>query len=109
MTLLYCDTNKLYGKVSLFMLIPVTIIVGLLLKSSLYWDQGDRVTVLYASRGQGWNCQSVRWSIPPHFSRRTALRILAKLGMNVPHYMNKKRTGPFFRERSGSILIHEKV
>ena len=40
-------------------------------------------------------------------SWKTALRILAKLGMNVQYDEEKKRTRPFFRENSGSLIIHE--
>ena len=29
--------------------------------------------------------------------------------MHVPYYKNKKRTRPFFREKSGSLIIHENV
>ena len=29
--------------------------------------------------------------------------------MNVPYYKTKKRTRPFFREKSGSLIIHENV
>ena len=52
---------------------------------------------------------SVRPLVGPHFSRRTALRILAKLGMNVPYYKNKKVTRPFVRENSGSLIMRKNV
>ena len=38
---------------------------------------------------------------------RTALTIFLIFCMNVPYYKTKKRTGPFFREKSGSLIIHE--
>ena len=40
---------------------------------------------------------------------RTALRIFLIFCMNVPYYKTKKRTRPFFREKSGSLIIHENV
>ena len=49
------------------------------------------------------------WSVSGDFSWKTALRILAKLCMNVQHNKNKKRTRPFFREKSASLIIHENV
>ena len=46
-------------------------------------------------------------SVREHFSRRTALRIFLIFCMNVPYYKQKKRTRPFFRENSCSLIIHE--
>ena len=67
------------------------------------------LSVLNVSWGQAWNLRSVGWLVSPHFSRRTAPRILAKLGMNVPYYKNKKVTRPFVREKSGSFNNRENV
>ena len=49
------------------------------------------------------------WLVREHFSRRTAVRILPKLGMNVPYYKNKKVTRPFVRENSGSLIMRKNV
>ena len=48
-------------------------------------------------------------SVREHFSRRTALRIFLIFCMNVPYYKQKKRTRPFFRENSCSLIIHENM
>ena len=40
---------------------------------------------------------------------RTALTIFLIFGMNVPYYKTKKRTRPFFREKSGSFNNHKLV
>ena len=42
-------------------------------------------------------------------SWKTALRILIKLGTNVQHDKEKKRTRPIVRKNSRSLIIHEKV
>ena len=42
-----------------------------------------------------------------HFFSKTALRIFPKLGMHDQHDKTKKRTRPFVREKSGSLIIHE--
>ena len=42
-------------------------------------------------------------------SWKTALRILIKLGTNVQHDKEKKRTRPFVRKNSRSLIIHENV
>ena len=43
------------------------------------------------------------------FSWRTAPRIFLIFCTNVPYHKGKKRTRPFFREKSGSLIIHENV
>ena len=45
--------------------------------------------------------------VSEQFSRITALRIFLIFFMNVPYYKGKKTTRPFFREKSGSLIIHE--
>ena len=42
-----------------------------------------------------------------HFFWKTALRIFPKLGTHDQHDKTKKRTRPFVREKSGSLIIHE--
>ena len=49
----------------------------------------------------------VRWSVYEQFSRKTSLRILTKLGMKLQHNEGKKRTWPFVRKNSRSLIIHE--
>ena len=65
------------------------------------------VTVLNVSWGQAWYCRSVGWSVYEQFSRKTSLRILTKLGMKLQHNEGKKRTWPFVRKNSRSLIIHE--
>ena len=72
------------------------------------------VTTKVETRAKGPAAVEVRLlifspSVREHFSRRTALRILPKLGMNVPYYKNKKVTRPFVWEKSGSFNNHENV
>ena len=52
----------------------------------------------------GW---SVGWSVGKQFSQKTSLRILPKLGMKLQHDEGKKRTWPFVRKNSRSLIIHE--
>ena len=60
------------------------------------------------ARGQGSTLQLVGWSIVgKRYSWRTALRIFLILCIHVPYYKGKKRTRPFFQEKSGSLIIHE--
>jgi len=47
--------------------------------------------------------------VSKQYSWRTALRIFLIFCMNVPYYKGKKRTRPFVRENSGSLIIHENV
>ena len=49
----------------------------------------------------------VGWLVSEQFSRITAPRIFPIFCMNVPYYKGKKTTRPFFREKSGSLIIHE--
>ena len=42
------------------------------------------------------------------YSRRTGPTIFLILYMHVPYHKGKKRARPFFREKSGSLIIHEK-
>ena len=51
----------------------------------------------------------VRLFVRHQYSRRTALRIFLIFCMNVPYHKGKKRTRPFVRENSGSLIIHENV
>ena len=51
----------------------------------------------------------VRLFVRYQYSRRTALRIFLIFCMNVPYHKGKKRTRPFVREKSGSLIIHENV
>ena len=48
----------------------------------------------------------VRWSVYEQFSRKTSLRILPKLGMKLQHDEGKKRSWPFVRKNSRSLIIH---
>ena len=50
---------------------------------------------------------SVGWSVYKQFSQKTSLRILPKLGMKLQHDEGKKRTRPFVRKNSRSLIIHE--
>ena len=54
-------------------------------------------------------CQSVSLLVSQLKIWRTALTIFLIFCMNVPYYKTKKRTGPFFREKSGSFNNHENV
>ena len=53
--------------------------------------------------------RSVCLSVYRQFSRKTSLRILPKLGMKLQHDEGKKRTRPFVRKNSRSLIIHENV
>ena len=52
---------------------------------------------------------AVSRSVSKQLSWKTALRILIKLGRNVQHDKEKKRTRRFVRKNSRSLIIHENV
>ena len=51
----------------------------------------------------------VGWSVSQQDFSKTALRIFLIFCMNLLYHKGKKRTRPFVRENSGSLIIHEKV
>ena len=53
------------------------------------------------SANSGSVCQLKIW--------KTTVTIFLIFGMNVSYYKTKKRTGPFVREKSGLLIIHENV
>ena len=68
--------------------------------SPLQWRSGLWMLVCL-SANSGSVCQLKIW--------KTAVTIFLIFGMNVSYYKTKKRTGPFFREKSGSFNNHENV
>ena len=51
----------------------------------------------------------VGWLVGEQVFSKTALRIFMIFCMNVPYHKGKKRTRPFVRENSRSLIIHENV
>ena len=67
----------------------------------LDWRRAAGLGARLQSANSGSVCQLKIW--------RTALTIFLIFGMNVSYYKTKKRTGPFFREKSGSFNNHDFV
>ena len=76
---------------------------------SKFWRWARRLPTLQFSTLVEVRLLIVRLSVRYHFSRKTVPTILPKLCMKVQHDKNRKRTRPFVRENSYSLIIHENV